>query len=163
MLGRSVYLSILFLLDSVHSDWVEIPFLQPSTTTTQKSIVIRKNTNHPSFIADSNFMSHVLLPASSDRDAAQSDEDEYETEEPSILVNHATLSPVRISNLVDFDEFIRSSTTTESPISSLADRYSHFQKRFYEYPRTNASANLGWTSANNEVQFVTGYCATIAL
>lgn len=159
MLGRSVCFQILSLAafgwDSIAGDWVEIPFLQPSTTTTQKSTIIRKNINHPSFIADSNFMSHVLHPPSFDDDAAESEEDEDE-QEPPLVGNHATLSPVRISNLVDFEEFVRSSTTTEGPISSAADKYSHFQKRIYEYPRRNVSTNLGWASAKDELQFVTG-------
>lgn len=103
-------------------------------------------------------MSHVLHPPSSvpvAADDGDSEEDEEETEPP-LVVNHVTLSPVRISNLVDFEEFVRSSTTTEGPISSAADKYSHFQKRIYEYPRVNVSTKLGWASANDELQFVTG-------
>ncbi|EAT32292.1 AAEL015586-PA [Aedes aegypti] len=107
-------------------------------------------------------MSHVLPPFSidSDRGSEESEEEEDSDEPKQSPINHATLSPpVRISNLIDFEVRRRSTTTTttttESPSSSFPEKYSHFQKRIYEYPRVNVSNKLGWTAPTDELHFVT--------
>ncbi|XP_062539654.1 uncharacterized protein LOC134207775 isoform X2 [Armigeres subalbatus] len=135
-------------------DWVEIPFLQPSTTT-QKTTVIRKNINHPSFVVNSGFMSHVLPPFSigNNRDPEESEDG---VSQPYPAVNHATLSPpVRISNLIDFEELKSTTSTSEPPVIGFPNKYSNFQKRIYEYPRGNVSTKLGWTPPRDELHFVT--------
>nr|XP_029716961.1 uncharacterized protein LOC109408964 [Aedes albopictus] len=154
--------ALTLIVNLCSGDWVEIPFLQPSTTT-QKTTIIRKNINRPVFAVDSGFMSHVLPPSfaiASDRDSEESEEEEDEGGEISHQspINYATLStPVRITSLVDFEELRRRSTTTsttESPFNGFPEKYSHFQKRIYEYPRVNVSTKLGWTSPKDEMHFV---------
>ncbi|XP_058831333.1 uncharacterized protein LOC131689947 [Topomyia yanbarensis] len=167
---------VLAASDLIATDWVEIPFLQPSTTT-QKSTVIRKNINQPSFLANSNLIHHVLPSAAiaAESSSAESEEDAGIGSVESISSNNgdshrlylrpfATATPPpgsRVSDLLDFAQFTWSSTSEQPVVDSFANnkpgRYANFQKRFFEHPRGNVSAGqeLWFPPERGEHKFVT--------
>ncbi|KAL1377207.1 hypothetical protein pipiens_016424 [Culex pipiens pipiens] len=168
-------LVLVLVVSHVVGDWVEIPYLQPKTTT-QRTTVIRKTVSQlhkPEFIAGSSFLSEVLPQTSSgesDRSAEESHEEYPESDHhrnqfpiPGNRFPHGSAHPVfSVSDLMDYEEFVESvSTTTEKPVvnhfgeepyesepggTSGGNLYGNFQKRFYEYPRVNVSNKVGWAT-----------------
>ncbi|XP_055544524.1 uncharacterized protein LOC129729743 [Wyeomyia smithii] len=154
-----VFAIVVVPLEFAGADWVEIPFLQPSTTT-QKTTVIRKNSNQTALIANSNIISHVLPAVGGVRPILTEAELESSVKVPNSDNQHKLylrpfqnpVTPVRISNLVDFDEFTRRSSTeiTRGEKVTTAEPNVNFQKWFSEHKRANISAVLPWSSLSQD-------------
>ncbi|XP_058443503.1 uncharacterized protein LOC131425552 [Malaya genurostris] len=144
--GTKILLSIVLMVSEfVVTEWVEIPFLQPSTTTPKTTAVIRKNINQPSYIAGSGLINHIA-----------------ETEDAKTFNTSG-----KISDLIDYEQFVRRTTTTERPIVGLLatqpNRYANFQKRLFAHPRGNLTSSQElWFRPSQGHNFITANRAIIS-